>query len=258
MVIIQYLVSAFLNAGLILIAGIVPWILTAWSLNHVSGLIQRRLCFLGDRAFIFLTAPGVVVHELSHAAFCLLFRHKITNMNLFSPKTDGTLGYVVHQYGPKSLYQRAGNFFIGTGPIWGGLFLLYYLSELLLPKEVFSPGNGFPDSFFSFLAYFFSLRAWTSVSFYLWLYAALSISAHITLSPPDIQGAKDGFLIFTGVIILSCLLFGWCGTWENDLIHGLTHVFVHLFPLIATITSAQLILAAILRLLPFTGRNCVR
>lgn len=251
---VNYIIRALLNGGQILLVGVLPWILTAWCLNYISELMRRRLAFLGDRTFIYLTAPGVAVHELGHAAFCVIFGHKIVKLNLFSPEADGTLGYVRHQYNPKSLYQRIGNFFIGTGPIWGGLLLLYLVSRLLLSRDVFASEGGFLNSLSSFLKLFFSLKSWTSVSFYIWLYAALTISAHITLSPPDIKGAKDGFIVFVGVIFLSCLLFGWCGAWEESLVHALKHAFVQLFPLVAAIASALLILAALLRLLPF-GRK---
>ena len=248
---VNYIAHALLNGVLILLVGIFPWVLTAWCLNYLSGTIRKRLLFLGDYAFVYLTAPGVAVHELSHAAFCLIFRHKIVKMSLFSPEADGTLGYVEHRYDPKSLYQRVGNFFIGTGPIWSGLTMLYFLSVLLLPRETFSSGKSWSDSFFAVLKLFFSLKSWTSVLFYVWLYAVLTISSHITLSPPDIKGAKDGFIVLVGIIFLSCLLFGWCGTWEEYLVHELTLFFVRLISLVVTSVSSLFVVALILRLLPF-------
>ena len=248
---VDYIVQALLNGGLILLVGVATWILIAWCLNFLSNVIRNRLCFLGDRTFIYLTAPGVAVHELSHAAFCVIFRHKIVKMSLFSPEADGTLGYVEHRYDPKSLYQRVGNFFIGTGPIWGGLALLYFLSVLLLPWEMFSSDKSWSDNIFALFRLFFSLKSWTSLWFYVWLYAALTISSHITLSPPDIKGAKDGFIVLVGVIFLSCLLFGWCGSWEEYLVHELSFILVRLISLVATSVSALLVIALILRLMPF-------
>lgn len=248
---VDYIVHAFLNGALIMLAGILPWILIAWCLNLLSNEIRKQLFFLGDRAFIYLTAPGVAVHELSHAAFCLIFRHKIVKMNLFSPEADGTLGYVEHRYNPKNLYQRVGNFFIGTGPIWGGLFFMYFLSVLLLPKEAFPSDGSWLDNIFALFSIFFSLESWKSVLFYVWLYASLTISVHITLSPADIKGAKDGFIVFTGVIFLVCLLFGWCGAWEKSLVNCLMLILIRLASLFATIAFALLAIAIFLRLLPF-------
>ena len=44
---------------------------------------------------IFTGWIGTPIHELGHAAFCVLFRHKITEMKLYNPNpTDNTLGYV--------------------------------------------------------------------------------------------------------------------------------------------------------------------
>ena len=252
---VHYIAHALLNGCKILLVGVLPWILIAWCLNCLSDAVRKRLYFLGDRAFIYLTAPGVAVHELSHAAFCPVFRHKIVKMNLFSPEANGTLGYVEHRYDPKSLYQRVGNFFIGTGPIWGGLFMLYFLSVLLLPRETFSSGGSWSDNFFAIVKLFFSLSSWTSVPFYVWLYAALTISSHITLSPPDIKGAKDGFIVLVAVVFLSCLLFGWCGAWEESLVRGLMLVLVRLVSLVATVASALLLVAVILRLLPFARKH---
>ena len=251
---VNYILHSLWNGVLILLVGVAPWILVAWCLNYLSNAIRNRLFFLGDQAFIYLTAPGVAVHELSHAAFCVIFRHEIVKIELFSPEANGTLGYVRHRFDPKSLYQRIGNFFIGTGPIWGGLAVLYLLSVLLLPRGTFSSGGGWSDNFFAIVKLFFSLKSWTSPLFYVWMYAALTVSSHITLSPPDIKGATDGFVVFVGVIFLSCLLFGWCGAWEESLVKWMLIVFVRLLSLVATCVSVLLVIALILRLLPF-GRK---
>ena len=40
---------------------------------------------------------GTPLHELGHALFCLIFRHKIEDIKFFKPdKVNGTLGYVYH------------------------------------------------------------------------------------------------------------------------------------------------------------------
>jgi len=250
----EYVGKEILKAVVFLAVLILPGMLAAWGMNCISNSIRRRLHFLGDRTFLYLTAPGVAVHELSHAVFCLIFGHKIIKMNLFSPEEDGTLGYVRHQYNSHNLYQRIGNFFIGTGPIWGGLLLLYLSSRLLLPEDVFLPERDLSDNLSAFLKVFFTLGSWRSVSFYIWLYVSLTISAHITLSYADIKGAKDGFVFLSGIVILSYLLFGWHGTWDDCLVEKLVLVFCRLFSLIAINSAALLLIAFCLGLLPFTRK----
>lgn len=94
-----------------------PGLVLAYAMHLLSGVIRNYATrIFGYRAYIGLTALGVMVHELGHAFFCIVFGHKINDMRLFKPGSDGTLGYVNHSYNPQSRYQVIGNFFIGTGP----------------------------------------------------------------------------------------------------------------------------------------------
>src|SRR3712207_9547957 len=50
----------------------------------------------GRRGLIITGMLGTVVHEFSHMAFCLIFRHKIEEFALFRPlksRYDGIMGY---------------------------------------------------------------------------------------------------------------------------------------------------------------------
>ncbi len=58
-----------------------------------------------------LMAPGIIVHELSHAVFCLLFGVKIYKINLLS--YNKVAGYVVHAEPTRFLPS----FFISFGPL---------------------------------------------------------------------------------------------------------------------------------------------
>ncbi len=174
---------------------------------------------------------GTPVHELGHALFCLIFRHKIVEMKLFSPNsTDGTIGYVNHSYDKASIYQRIGNFFIGVGPIIFGAVVLYAALYYLLPnaKEVMagidaqskvmahanqsSFGAIFDSLKGTAIATLDSLFTWSNFShllFWVFLYIAVCISSHMELSPPDIKGALSGlitivlfFLLVNTIIML--------------------------------------------------------
>ena len=115
MVIIDYIGKVFYNTGISLAVLFLPSIVIAFIMQKFSDILRHRLAsVLGVKGWVYLTAPGVMIHELSHALFCIIFRHKILDMELFNPREDGTLGYVNHAWNPKSLYQRIGNFFIWT------------------------------------------------------------------------------------------------------------------------------------------------
>ena len=196
---LTYLWNALLHALQLLCVGLLPCVVYAFLMQVFSHAIRVRLAsLLGLRGYVCLTAPGVMVHELSHAAFCLIFLHRIVKMKLFSPEEDGTLGYVNHTYNPKNPYQRIGNFFIGTGPVWGGILVIWLITGRLLPeeswRELFSAGG-----------------VWCRWQTWLWLYLFLTVSSHITLSPPDLQGAADGgVFIVLATLVLTVALDGSC------------------------------------------------
>ena len=215
----MYLFRCFLNGFSLLILGILPYILLAIVMQGMSKYLwsvpnSRRSC----DSFIYFTAPGVMIHELGHIFFCLLFRHEILEVKLFSPDRSGTLGYVSHRYNLRSYYQRIGNFFIGTGPIWFGVIVIYLLSWFLLPSGMMTAGGSFSDQLSAFLSGFFMKEFWCSWKTLLWIYLCFSITTHITLSGADLEGAKDGVIFMVILIFILSFILGWCGPWEEALI----------------------------------------
>lgn len=154
---------------------------------------------------------GTPIHELSHAALCLLFGHRVTGIQLFQRSdAHGTIGYVSHAYNPDSLYQRIGNFFIGTAPLFGGSLAILLFGRVLLPDTfqkmtalIFSSDQGFlwmdPQSwaFYShrlakvFFVLFSSVRPG---DYRFWIFAMLAFctASHMSLSMEDIRGAASG------------------------------------------------------------------
>lgn len=170
-------------------------ILWLWGIFFLIGFALYFLGSLRDKAFassvgnkfeLFLTGwIGVPVHEMGHAVFCVIFRHKITEIKFFSPDEEtGTLGFVKHEYNPKSSYQKIGNFFIGISPMLFGVAIIYALLEWLIPAgDYFNADN---------------LKRW---QFWLFIYLSFGIVSHIKLSVADFKGAVGGFLT------LLCLIF---------------------------------------------------
>ena len=250
MEIVSYLLETLKNIILILAAGVLPWLAVSCIMQWISNSLRQSLVgVFGIKGYISLTAPGVMIHELSHAFFCLVFRHRIVKMKLFSPEKDGTLGYVNHQYNPKSIYQRTGNFFIGTGPVWGGITVLALLSYWLLPPAFFSNSDGFFNAFTTFFAGFFSLSFWTDWQSWLWLYLAFTTASHITLSKPDLEGAADGITVIASSVSILCLVLGWLGNWENAIIHYLWNFFLDFVPLFLLLTAIGGVFALFFRMI---------
>ena len=223
MIIFEYLWLVIKQSLQILAIGFLPYLIFALLMQRISNSIRERLIsLLGVKGYIYITAPGVMIHELSHAFFCIVFRHKVVEMKLFSPEEDGTLGYVNHRYNPESRFHRIGNFFIGTGPVWGGIFMLWLITLLLLPGRMLNFDHGVVDSFFNFLGHIFSVNFWSRWQSYLWLYLILTISSHITLSQPDLAGAKEGAITLIATVFLLELFFGWnkpLNTYIDEFLH---------------------------------------
>ena len=226
---INYFFSSLWSGICVLATGLLPLFVTAFIMQKFSELLREKLAdVLGINGYIYLTFPGVMIHELSHAVFCVIFRHRILEMKLFSPEADGTLGYVSHSYNQKNLYQRIGNFFIGTGPVWGGCVMLAVISWLLLP-ETMRNGNGFSECLSSFAKGLFTWNFWGTWRSWLWIYLTISIASHITLSSSDLDGATDGLLMIIITVLLGSLLLGWTGNWAEYIWRYEIKVLVKLF-----------------------------
>ena len=209
-----------------------PGLLLALLMHGFALLVQTRAATdFGHNFYIALTAPGTVVHELGHALFCLVFGHRITDMQLFKPDRNGTLGYVSHTYNPRSIYQTIGNFFIGTGPIWFGTAVIFVLARLMLPPAVFAPMQGMHLSYADFTSWaglgavcrevgssawgvlrsLFSSACLGEWTFYLFAYLTFCIGSHVTLSLPDLKGAALGLAALAGLLMVFNLLTLWIG-----------------------------------------------
>jgi hypothetical protein len=249
--ILNYLWIAAKEFMLVLFLGFMPYLFFAIIMQMITKFIRKRLAsLLGEKLYIYLTCPGVMIHELSHALFCIIFGHKIQEMKLFSPENDGTLGYVNHSYNPKNPYQQIGNFFIGTGPIWGGVLLLYVASYFLLPEGILNLTNGLPETLKLFFNHLISPEFWTNWQSYLWLYIVLAVSSHITLSQPDIQGALLGSIFLISLIFLIELIVAWNNKINVEIVKTLENIFFTILPILLFSLFLTTIIAIIVTIIP--------
>lgn len=156
--------------------------------HWVSRFLQVECAYwLGEKAFSYFTAPGVIAHELAHAITCIPFGHRIDELVLFRPDRDGTLGYVKHSYNARNPWAVLGNAFIGTAPLWSGIFLLHLLFAHAFPHL---------DQWKQALSH-----PWT----WLWIYLLLAIGAHMRLSMMDVRGSWVALVLWT--ILLGVFLY---------------------------------------------------
>lgn len=92
----------------------------------IDFLLSRSFLGYGYRIFV---APGVILHELSHAIACLLTGTKIHSISLFDK--DG--GSVEHQ---KSKIPFFGQLLISLAPFLVGIVAIYFFSRFVGVKQV--------------------------------------------------------------------------------------------------------------------------
>jgi len=208
-----------------------PPLLLALVMQLVSGISRRQAsAALGEKAFLYITAPGVAVHELGHAFMCLLFGHRVDRVRLFQP-TEDSLGCVEHSYNKRNPYHLIGNFFIGTAPIWGGALVISLAAWLLLGPDALVRVSSLPtgpsglyslDGTVRFLETFAG-GVWDLLAnapyarwiedwrFYVFAYLAFAVGCHVTLSPSDISGGFWGFVALVVVLYVVNLATLWAG-----------------------------------------------
>lgn len=173
---------------------------------------------------------GTPIHELGHVIFCIIFGHKITKVELFSPNPQsGTLGYVNHEWKKSNPWQVLGNFFIGIGPIIIGSLALLGLFYLLAPNgsrawdSIIAGANqlgadntisGYlavlKDSFLVFVKAVFTVANISTWQFWVFCYLAICVASNIRLSLADMKNSLSGlgcliipFIIVNVIALLS-------------------------------------------------------
>jgi len=209
----------------VFIAG--PFVLLGLLLHGLEGAVQGRLSRrFGWKSVLWTGWLGTPVHELSHALFCLLFRHRIEEIALFRPDPSlGRLGYVNHTYDPRSRYQVVGNFFIGTAPFLGGALALYGLLWLFDPRtarhalsggglasavaggNLVAGGRALWEQSFGVLSGVITWDHLSSLPFWFFLYGVLCIGSHTAPSGTDYRGAREGGAVLLGALLVLNVLF---------------------------------------------------
>ncbi len=155
---------------------------------------------------------GTPIHELSHYLMAKIFRHRVHSVNLFHPERDtGKMGHVEHSYDTRSIYQKIGNFFIGSSPIIfgsGALVLLLYIftpDPSLIIKPIMHIPHSVSDFTHAWGASF--IHAWNQIDlqswkFWVFLYLSISIALHMAPSSYDQKTMWRGFFLISILMLV--------------------------------------------------------
>lgn len=227
-------------------------------------LFSRLLGHKSEAVFDLTSVIGTPVHELGHAAMCLLFCHRITDICLWSPSAkNGVYGYVEHSYNRKNPWARLGNLFIGFGPIFSGLGITVLALWLCFPTQwseyltasqaLTQNGATAKEITQGVLSLICSIPQAFSTD---WLRATLGlivilpISLHISLSWADVKGSASAMPFYVALTVLFAtvtMLLGVDGTIIASLRLFNLRV-LSLFAVILAFAAAWVLIALLIRL----------
>ena len=268
----QYVLDVLILTGgqILLLLG--PLIFFAFINNMVSSLSQGfGLEFFGRSIYLYVFAwLGIAIHEISHAIFVVLFGHKIEEIVLFSPKSDGTLGYVIHSYNKKNPFHNIGNFFIGLGPVLIGPVLLYFiliwflgsdfvnnidininLESIINYERLWSNLLLMLENYKDILHLDFNNITMPNWKIGIFLFVLFSIGSSISMSNADIKGAWSGFIYFVALLIIFNLSFFWYNDFSSDVIIIAKNYISIIYPMMIISILLNLFFTAIFFVLSF-------
>ncbi|MCA8914467.1 MAG: M50 family metallopeptidase [Planctomycetes bacterium] len=195
--------AAFLN----LVLGVSLLILATY------GLRWLWIRALPPRILAYMIAPGVAVHELSHAAACVLTGAKVHSMVLF--RSDGS-GEVKH--GPPKI-KYIGDVMISLAPLVGCTFCLVLLGLILrAPVNFYAVKTDSVQTnqlmFAASLAQlvwddmvlFFKLSSLGDWRTWVFLYFALAFTMSMAPSKQDLKNGSVGILVVCGIVLVLHLI----------------------------------------------------
>lgn len=210
-------------------------ILLILAIMFVAMLIPQFLVrsILGPVFRVFVI-PGVIVHELSHALFCLLTGAKIQRIRLF--RRDG--GDVAHL---PSKIPFIGPLLITFAPLVIGLILIILLARLVAPDLSHIPAATSLGEFPQFLWLVVRATDWGQPMTWLWLYFILAIGATAAPSWQDLKNSWWSLLLIAVAVIFVLRSGWWSGSMDQASILLLPAFSIALFILLVIAVLAGVV-----------------
>lgn len=156
-------------------------LIVSYVVNGINIFILRRFpARSGMLVCRWLTVPGVVLHECSHAFFALITGAKVTKVVFFGPKGD-TLGYVSYRTRGGPVLSAIQRMLSSVAPIMVGPFIIYGMYML------------------------FTATAYTVVKIFAG-YIMFSMFVHMDLSDADVKEYLKGCGVTLLIVFLVCLI----------------------------------------------------
>lgn len=170
------LILAAQNALLLLVACLAAVVV----ISFLSGLLASTA---GGLVADYLTFPGVIHHELSHALLASVCGARVTRVVLFKiDHADGQLGYIEYVPRGSRVLQNLQKTMSGVAPVLCGAITVSLFYVFVLP----------------------GVSGWGM--FLVW-YLMVSIAVHMNLSRSDWRNAGSGLLAGATVFFLVAFLF---------------------------------------------------
>lgn len=170
---------------------------------------------LGRKYRIFV-GPGVIIHEFSHAIFCILTGAKIRKMALFDE--DG--GYVEHTPSKIPIFGQA---IISFAPFGVGLLTIYFLAKMMgLPEVDFSFSAFNQEVLFDLakkMVHFLGTKMPMNVALF---YLIISICVTMLPSWQDLANAIISVILILLIYIGAVKYFSWHLSIPAELMNALS------------------------------------
>ncbi len=230
---------------------VIPFVVFTFIVHWFEHKIQYRMAErFGWKSVLWTAWLGTPIHELSHAAMCKVFKHRIDEIELFEPDfRSGRLGYVRHSFKPGDWFAELGNFFIGFAPLLGGSIALTALLWFFYPdaaqqmlaitqaSEASLAEKGTLDLFIELIATLLggilAFENFLTWRFWVFAYLVLCVGGHMAPSRSDYDGASRGVFWVSLFLIGSVLLVAMIGLETRSLIELLVQIMTPVFAILA-------------------------
>ena len=201
---------------ILLVTLLLPVVAFTLIIHLLEKTIQKRLAErFGWNSVLWTGWLGTPIHELSHAAMCVVFRHRIDEISLFEPdRSSGRLGFVKHSWRKGNWFEELGNFFIGIAPLAGGSVALFALLWTFYPEALVPPESidsivhqpDVMDRVTHVIQHVLHPANLTTARFWVFMYLVLCVGSHMAPSWSDYRGAGRATLMVVLALTASLLV----------------------------------------------------